>query len=250
MKIRIVEGKILQKFNETGNYYYGARYYDPRVSVWLSVDPLAHKYPSQTPYNFVFNNPLILTDPDGRGPVFGKDGDLLGPSADGWEGEAIVLEEGQAYDKELTDQQILENGGTKLGEYGEGIRISDDSWKTVEDNGGTKMDPYVKNNSNETAYYKPEGVDDNGIDQNPGYDETGAYPIEPNTDLYAPADGVNTTAVDGEVFKMPDEFPRVVISPSGVPDIQGIPESIIPGIGTRDAPDPGWYKLRDSIKKK
>jgi RHS repeat-associated protein len=27
---------------ETGNYYYGARYYDPKVSVWLSVDPLAH----------------------------------------------------------------------------------------------------------------------------------------------------------------------------------------------------------------
>lgn len=36
---------------ETGNYYYGARYYDPKVSVWLSVDPLAASFPSQTPYN-------------------------------------------------------------------------------------------------------------------------------------------------------------------------------------------------------
>jgi RHS repeat-associated protein len=26
-------------------YCYGARYYDPKVSVWLSVDPLAHQYP-------------------------------------------------------------------------------------------------------------------------------------------------------------------------------------------------------------
>ena len=25
---------------ETGLYYYGARYYDPRVSLWLSTDPL------------------------------------------------------------------------------------------------------------------------------------------------------------------------------------------------------------------
>jgi len=33
---------------------------------WLSVDPLAHKYPSLSPYNFVANNPLILVDPDGR----------------------------------------------------------------------------------------------------------------------------------------------------------------------------------------
>ncbi|WP_089874683.1 RHS repeat-associated core domain-containing protein [Epilithonimonas hungarica] len=27
--------------DETGYYYYGARYYNPRVSLWLNVDPLA-----------------------------------------------------------------------------------------------------------------------------------------------------------------------------------------------------------------
>ncbi|MFN4197919.1 MAG: RHS repeat-associated core domain-containing protein, partial [Flavobacterium sp.] len=26
---------------ETGLYYYGARYYNPQLSIWLSVDPLA-----------------------------------------------------------------------------------------------------------------------------------------------------------------------------------------------------------------
>jgi len=31
---------------ETGLYYYGERYYDPRTSVWISVDPLAEKYPN------------------------------------------------------------------------------------------------------------------------------------------------------------------------------------------------------------
>lgn len=51
---------------ETGNQYYGARYYDPKISVWLSVDPLAHKYPSLSAYNFVANNPVHLIDPDGR----------------------------------------------------------------------------------------------------------------------------------------------------------------------------------------
>ena len=35
---------------ETGYYYYGARYYNPRVSLWLNVDPLAEKYPSLSPY--------------------------------------------------------------------------------------------------------------------------------------------------------------------------------------------------------
>lgn len=50
----------------TGNFYYGARYYDPKISVWLSVDPLASKYPHVTPYNFVENNPIMLVDPTGE----------------------------------------------------------------------------------------------------------------------------------------------------------------------------------------
>ena len=52
--------------SETGLYYYGARYYNPELSLWLSVDPLVEKYPSMSPYNYVANNPLIYIDPDGR----------------------------------------------------------------------------------------------------------------------------------------------------------------------------------------
>lgn len=48
-----------------GNYYYGARYYDPQISIWLSVDPLAHKYPEWSPYTFTGDNPINLIDPDG-----------------------------------------------------------------------------------------------------------------------------------------------------------------------------------------
>ncbi len=51
---------------ETGLYYYGARYYNPRESVWLSTDPLAEKYPSLSPYSYVANNPVNAIDPDGR----------------------------------------------------------------------------------------------------------------------------------------------------------------------------------------
>jgi len=56
-------GKELDE--ETGLYYYGARYYDPRVSVWLSVDPLAEQAPNWTPYRYGFNNPIRYTDPTG-----------------------------------------------------------------------------------------------------------------------------------------------------------------------------------------
>ncbi|MCB9203163.1 MAG: hypothetical protein H6604_08985 [Flavobacteriales bacterium] len=29
--------------SNTNLYYYGARYYDPRISIWLSVDPLVEQ---------------------------------------------------------------------------------------------------------------------------------------------------------------------------------------------------------------
>jgi len=48
-----------------GNVYYGARYYDPKISVWLSVDRYASKYPSLTPYSFSGNNPLMVIDING-----------------------------------------------------------------------------------------------------------------------------------------------------------------------------------------
>jgi RHS repeat-associated protein len=61
-------GKELDK--ETGLGYYGARYYQNRLSTWLSVDPLATD-PAQidkSPYAFTWNNPVNLIDPDGRCP--------------------------------------------------------------------------------------------------------------------------------------------------------------------------------------
>jgi len=51
---------------ETGNYYYGARYYNPKWSIWLSVDPLFEKYPTLSPYIYTANNPIIYIDPDGK----------------------------------------------------------------------------------------------------------------------------------------------------------------------------------------
>jgi RHS repeat-associated protein len=50
---------------ETGLYYFGARYYDPRVSVWLSVDPMAGERSWVSPYAYCSNNPENKIDPDG-----------------------------------------------------------------------------------------------------------------------------------------------------------------------------------------
>ena len=57
-------GKELDE--ETGLYYYGARYYTPEVGIWLSVDPLSDKYPSMSAFMYCAGNPVVLVDPDGR----------------------------------------------------------------------------------------------------------------------------------------------------------------------------------------
>ena len=56
-----------EKDAETGFSYFGARYYDSDLSgLFLSVDPMADKYPSLSPYAYCAWNPLRLIDPNGR----------------------------------------------------------------------------------------------------------------------------------------------------------------------------------------
>ncbi|MGJ4748891.1 RHS repeat domain-containing protein, partial [Leptospira sp. SA-E8] len=63
---------------EMGLYYYGARYYDARTSVWASVDPILANYLDGKPnggvfnslslglYSYASNSPIVYFDPDGR----------------------------------------------------------------------------------------------------------------------------------------------------------------------------------------
>ena len=61
-----------EKDDETGYSYYGARYYTDRLSIWLSVDPLADKYPHLSSYAYCADNPVRYVDPDGRDPIYAK----------------------------------------------------------------------------------------------------------------------------------------------------------------------------------
>ena len=49
-----------EKDVETGLSYFGSRYYSSDLSVWLSVDPMASKYPSLSPYVYCADNPVRL----------------------------------------------------------------------------------------------------------------------------------------------------------------------------------------------
>ena len=74
-------GKELDE--ETGLYYFGARYYDPRTSVWQSADPILASYMGGKPnggvfdpanlnlYGYVLQSPVRLVDPNGLSPFDG-----------------------------------------------------------------------------------------------------------------------------------------------------------------------------------
>ena len=74
-----------ERDSETGFSYFGARFYDSDLMTgWLSVDPMADKYPNISPYAYcgwtrptgadehrliefnIANNPVWLVDPDGE----------------------------------------------------------------------------------------------------------------------------------------------------------------------------------------
>ena len=57
-------GKELDE--ETGLYYYGARYMQPVASIWYGVDPLTEKYPNMGAYVYCAGNPIRFSDPNGQ----------------------------------------------------------------------------------------------------------------------------------------------------------------------------------------
>ncbi len=59
---------------ETGLYYYGARYYDPKLARFISADTIVQDFADPQTlnrYSYTRNNPIIYTDPSGH--IFGID---------------------------------------------------------------------------------------------------------------------------------------------------------------------------------
>ena len=99
-------GKELNE--ELGLYDYGARNYDPAIGRWLQVDPLADQFAAWSPYHYVYNNPLIHTDPTGMAadwiPDLDDQGNITYTSEDGDSYETFVEQYGEEAAQRTFDQ--------------------------------------------------------------------------------------------------------------------------------------------------
>jgi len=83
---------IGKRDRETGLDYRLARFYDSDVARFLSGDPLTNKFPWQSPYTTMDNNPINMIDPTGMAaePVYDLEGNHLGNTAEGFTGEVLI----------------------------------------------------------------------------------------------------------------------------------------------------------------
>src|SRR5690606_10651957 len=142
-------------------YYYGARYYDPRISIFVSVDPLAEE--TMTPYQYVTNNPIMFTDPTGMSAEGGDD----------WfkKGDEIVWFDRTDTEFKDGDGGTWKNVGATLDDVKQNLNIHEDTivkWTTVDalsfgrgDGGrkGTFAPVVIKNTAHISFDFSVEGTE-------------------------------------------------------------------------------------------
>ncbi|MCQ2109427.1 MAG: RHS repeat-associated core domain-containing protein [Fibrobacter sp.] len=145
--------KRKEKDDETELNYFGARYLDPMLGLWISVDPARQHF---SPYTYGSNNPVMRIDPDGNADlrfavVYNKnqDGEALPPTLRSEIEDRLNQGLDPKYDTyqikyfesgaEAADVNNFINGGTygALAIHGE----YDGDYYYLHDGAGTEFDP-------------------------------------------------------------------------------------------------------------
>ena len=150
-----------EKDDETGYSYYGARYYTDRLSIWLSVDPLADKYPHLSPYAYCADNPVMLVDPDGMQitDYFNLYGKHVKHVNDGSNAKKQVITTSvkiAEVDKAIAKGYVINAPTPEVGEQMKKVRKLTADTKGNEhmfvSNGGDKSDIFTSNKPKELTY--------------------------------------------------------------------------------------------------
>ena len=137
-----------ERDSETSFSYFGVRYYDSDILTgWLSVDPMADKYPGLSPYNYCALNPIRVIDPNGDSCAVLLAGNTLWPVRH----MAILVqkedEKWYLYSKDGDDDGSLKTvSGFELGTPDQ---VGNGPYSSVQD----FLDNYRLNEDDEEPYY-------------------------------------------------------------------------------------------------
>ena len=155
-----------EKDSETGYSYFGARYYDADISVWLSSDPLSDLYPSMSAYMYCAGNPVMLVDPDGR---------------DHWK----IGDDGKATLQDTKGRHIYVNGE----------RLSKHNFTGHEEAASTIATHYYDKNFSKNKYHLANGKISIASFKKDNFDRNSSYNVDDN---YNPDETSYATAMPGK----------------------------------------------------
>ena len=143
-----------ERDEETGFGYFGARYMDHELmTMWLSVDPMADKYPNISPYAYCAWNPLVLIDPDGMDTL----NVTYNNTTKRWDIGTLVIAQGNDVINVTKSNGLTGSVVFSEGEYGK--RICN---VTLEDNGQQTLSVFMLSGEGVAGYaVEPSGVADN-----------------------------------------------------------------------------------------
>ena len=163
-------GKELVKMHGWNMYDSNARFQHKDLPRFTSMDPLAEKYYSLSPYNYAGNDPVNAADPSGESPVYNIYGKFLGTTKEGFTGTIIILK-GTGYvdvsnlssffllntfgmlfttldgarDSHLMTDRSLKNVYNNVIKYFDGISLFGRTFSYRSISGGIKYDPKEEN---------------------------------------------------------------------------------------------------------
>lgn len=86
----------------------------------MSIDPHCEKYYWISPYAYCLNNPIKFIDPDGRDPIYDREGCFLGTDDKGLKGYAIVMDKDN-FKQGMSNKDALSFNTSTIGDVNDKI---------------------------------------------------------------------------------------------------------------------------------
>jgi uncharacterized protein RhaS with RHS repeats len=130
-----------------GQYDYGARFYDPVIGRFSTLDRYPEKYQSNTPYHYGLNNPISSIDINGDIVVV-----LTAPRRAGGTGHMAILIQNKQGNYSLWSKNWTNDNAGVMGANNKGDQAGVGSFSSPEESMKSDLNPVVNKKTGEREY--------------------------------------------------------------------------------------------------